>query len=237
MIQIYHFSLFFLQCLEAMKSSYKLTLFSDTESAHEVSTNTALVSPDPATSELLIDLGRGVYKLIFQLLQLIESDNKIAISVMTSMRQNDKMEDLSSDYMTVRGALLRCIDDTDMDSLDTSTSTEGEHTPTKSLPSMQEFESCLHEMIDKRKWNGAIGLTRQFRKYSSTVTLSPVSNFVLQPSASTSSCISTLTFTSNLVPYSSDNNWVLDDTSLILMLYAQRLTKDRNGKQRKIFKK
>lgn len=219
-----------------MKSSYKLTLFSDTESAHEsISTNTALGSPDPATSELLLDLGRGVYKLIFQLLQLIESDNKIAMSVMKSMQQNDKMEDLSNAYMTVRGALLRCIDETDMDSLDTSTSTEGEHTPTKPLPSMQEFESCLYEMIDKHKWNAAIALTRQFRKYSSTITLSPVSNFALQPSASTSSCISISTFTSGLVPYSSDNNWVLDDTSLILMLYAQRLTKDRTGKNFYIF--
>lgn len=218
-----------------MKTSYKLTLFSDTESAHEGSTNAALGSPDPATSELLIDLGRGIYKLIFQLLLLIESDHKIAISVMSSMRQIEKMEDLSSSYVTARGALLRCIDDADMDSLDTSTSTEGEHTPTRPLPSMQEFENCLHEMLEKHKWNAAIALTRQFRKYSSTVTLSPVSNFALQPSASTSSCVSTSTLTSNLVPYSSENNWVLDDTSLILMLYAQRLTKDRNGMLFKIW--
>lgn len=225
-----------LQCLDTIKTSYKLTLFSDTESAHEGSTNTAFCSPDPATSELLIDLGRGVYKLIFQLMLLIESDHKIASSVMTSIRQNEKMEDLSSTYATVRGALLHCLDDTDMDSLDTSTSTstEGEHTPTRPLPTMQEFESCLFEMIEKHKWNAAIALTRQFRKYSSTVTLSPVSNFALQPSASTSSCISTPTLTPGFVPYSSENNWTLDDTSLILMLYAQKLTKDRNGKSYKI---
>lgn len=213
-----------------MKSSYKLTLFSDTESAHEGSSNAALGSPDPATSEILIDLGRGIYKLIFQLLLLIESDHKIAISVMASMRQNEKMEDQSNVYVTVRGALLRCIDDADMDSLDTSTSTEGEHTPTKPLPSIQEFENCLIEMIDKHKWNSAIALTRQFRKYSSTVTLSPVSNFALQPSASATSCLSVSTLTTGLVPYSSENNWVLDDISLILMVYAQRLTKERSGK-------
>lgn len=218
-----------LQCLEAIKTSYKHTLFSDTESAHEGSTNAAFGSPDPATSELLIDLGRGVYKLIFQLMLLIESDHKIAISVMASMRQNEKMDDLSTAYSTIRGALLHCQDDTDMDSLDTSTSTEGEHTPTRPLPTMQEFENCLFEMIEKHKWNAAIALTRQFRKYSSTVTLSPVSNFALQSSASTSSCISTPTLAPGIVPYSSENNWVLDDTSLILMLYAQKLTKDRTG--------
>lgn len=215
-----------------MKSSYKLTLFSDTESAHEGSSNAALGSPDSATSELLIDLGRGVYKLIFQVLLLIESDHKIAISVMSSMRQNEKMEDLSSLYISVRSELQRCIDDADMDSLDTSTSTEGEHTPTKTMSTGPEFESRLHEMIDKHDWKPAIALTRQFRKYSSTVTLSPVSNFALQPSTSTTSCISTSTLTSGLVPYSSDNNWVLDDLSLILMLYAQRLTKERTGEQK-----
>lgn len=218
-----------------MKTTYKMTLFSDTESAHECSTSAALGSPDPATSELLIDLGRGIYKLIFQLLLLIESNHKIAISVMTSMRQNEKMQDLSSGYMTVRGALLRCIDDADMDSLDTSTSTEGDHTPTRPLTSIQEFESCLHEMIDKHKWNSAIALTRQFRKYSSTVTLSPVSNFALQPSGSSTSCISTSTLTSGLVANTSENNWVLDDTALILMMYAQRLTKERTGKHINIF--
>lgn len=217
------------QCLESIKSSYKLTLFSDTESAHECSSNAALGSPDPATSELLIDLGRGIYKLIFQLLLLIDSDHKIAISVMASMT-NSKMEDQSDAYKTVRGALLRCIDDTDMDSLDTSTSTEGEHTPTKPLPTMQEFENGLNDMIDKQKWNSAIALTRQFRKYSSTITLSPVSNFALQPSASATSCVSTTTLTSGLVPFSIDNNSVLDDISLILMIYAQRLTKERPGK-------
>lgn len=203
-------------------------MFSDTESAHECSTSAAIGSPDPATSELLIDLGRSVYKLIFQLLLLIESDHKIAINVMSSMRQNEKMDDLSSAYVTVRGALLRCIDDADMDSLDTSTSTDGEHTPTRPLPSVQEFENCLNEMIDKHKWNSAISMTRQYRKYSSTATLSPVSNFALQPSTSAASCISASTLI--LVPYSSENNWVLDDTSLILMLYAQRLIKDRTGK-------
>lgn len=221
------------QCMEAIKTTHKLTLFSDTESTHECSSNTALGSPDPATSELLIELGRGIYKLIFQLMLLIESDHKIAIAVMTSMRQNVKMEDLSTAYGTVRSALSRCIDDADMDSLDTSTSTEGEHTPTHQLPSIQEFESCLNEMIDKHKWNSAIALTRQFRKYSSTVTLSPVSNFALQPSSSSTSCISTSTLTSSLVPHSSENNLVLDDSSLILMIYAQRLIKDRSGKRRK----
>lgn len=217
-----------------MKTTTKLALFSDNESTHDGSTNAPLGSPDPATSEILIDLGRGLYKLIFQLLLLIESDHKMAISVMNSMRHNDKMEDLSTTYMDVRGALLRCVDDADIESLDTSTSTEGEHTPTQSpaptpLPT-QDFEYALYDLIDKHKWNAALQLTRQFRKYSSTATLSPTSNFALQQSTSSTSCISSSSLNYGCVPITSENNWMLDDTSVILLIYAQKLVKDRNGK-------
>lgn len=181
--------------MEAMKSTYKLTLFSDTESAHEGSSNAIIYSPDPATNELLIDMGRGLYKLLFQLLLLIESDHKISISVIHNLRQNEKMDDLSGAYMNVRGALLRCIDDADMDSLDTSTSTEGEHpTPTPSpgpQPTALEFENILIEMIDAQKWSLAVAHVRQYRKYAS--------------------------------------NWSIDDISIILNVYAQRLVKDRTG--------
>lgn len=216
-----------------MKSTYKLTLFSDTESAHEGSSNAIIYSPDPATNELLIDMGRGLYKLLFQLLLLIESDHKISISVIHNLRLNDRMEDLSGAYMNVRGALLRCIDDADMDSLDTSTSTEGEHTtPTPSpgpQPTAQEFENALIEMIDAQKWSLAIAHVRQYRKYSSTVTLSPTANFSLQTSASAASCASILIFGAN-----AECNWTIDDISIILNVYAQRLIKDRTGRYARI---
>lgn len=211
-----------------MKSTYKLTLFSDTESAHEGSSNAAIGSPDPATTELLIDLGRGLYKLLFQLLLLIESDHKIAISVMHNLKQNDRMEDLSHTFRMVRSALLHCVDDTDMDSLDTSTSTEGENTPTPSPgPQLnaQEFENSLIELIDAQKWSVAVSHLRQYRKYSSTATLSPTLNYNLQTSVSTSSCgpSTSLTITTG------DINWTVDDLSIILNIYAQRLIRDRNG--------
>lgn len=213
-----------------MKSSYKLTLFSDTESAHEGSSNAAIGSPDPAMNELLIDLGRGLYKLIFQLLLLIESDHKIAISVMQSLRQNDKMDDISNIYMHVRGALLRCIDDVEMDSLDISTSTEGEHTPTPSpgpQPSAQEFELILNDTIDAQRWSEAITHIRQYRKYSSTVTLSPTAALELQHSISISSCGPVSTMALGI----GSDNWSFDDVSIILNVYAQRIVKDKYGKK------
>lgn len=211
-----------------MKSTYKLTLFSDTESAHEGSSNAIIYSPDPATNELLIDMGRGLYKLFFQLLLLIEADHKIAVSIMSSLQQNERMEDFSGVYLDVRGALLRCIDDAEMDSLDTSTSTEADNTtPTPSpipQPTAQEFENTIIEMIDAQRWSMAVAHVRQYRKYSSTVTLSPTANFSLQTSSSVVSCPSAL-----IVGGNNDCNWTVDDISVILNVYSQRLIKEKTG--------
>lgn len=146
-----------LDSLDAVKTSCKLALFtSDIDSANEGTGSNLMtsMSVDPATTEMLLDLGRGLYKLMFQLLLLIESDHKIAISVVHNLRQNEKMQDLSNLYVSVRGALLRCIDDAEMESLDTSTSTEGENTPTPSpgLPMNNcEFENSLIELIDNQR--------------------------------------------------------------------------------------
>lgn len=215
-----------------MKATYKLTLYSDTESAHEGCSNAALSSPDTATNELLIDMGRGLYKLLFQLLLLIECDHKISINVLQNLR-GEQMENCSDAYTSVRGALLRSIDDTDMDSLDTSTSTEGEHTPTASpgpQPSAHEFETTLGELIDAEKWTTAVAYVRQYRKYSSTITLSPSANFALQTSSSAASCASSLI----TIGTSNDFGWTIDDVSIILNVFAQRLIKDRNGEQRNL---
>lgn len=146
-----------LDSLDAVKTSCKLALFtSDIDSANEGTGSNLMtsMSVDPATTEMLLDLGRGLYKLMFQLLLLIEADHKIAISVVHNLRQNEKMQDLSNLYVSVRGALLRCIDDAEMESLDTSTSTEGENTPTPSpgLPMNNcEFENSLIELIDNQR--------------------------------------------------------------------------------------
>lgn len=215
-----------------MKSSFKLTIFSDTESAHECTSGNAIGSPDSATTELLIDLGRGLYKLMFQLLLLIESDHKIAISVVHNLRQDDKLEDLSNTFMTVRGALLRCIDDADLDSLDTSTSTEGENTPTPSPGpplTSNEFENSLIDMIDAQKWSLAISHVRQYRKHSSTATLSPTLNFNILTTCGTYSALGS---PSN---QNTDSTCFVDDLSFILNVYAQRLIKDRSGKKNALF--
>lgn len=207
--------------MEAIKNSTKLALFSDTESAHEGTSASNSTPFDSATTEILIELGRSLYKLMFQLLLLIESDHKVAICVMNNLQQHEKIQDLSSSYADVRGALLRCIDDAEMDSLDTSTSTESEVTPTPSpgLPMcFNEFENILVELIDAGRWPAVITHVRQHKKLSSLSASNINSLFTVTNIGSGSGPQEQITGAS-------------DDLSFILNIYAQNLVKDRNGKK------
>jgi hypothetical protein len=64
------------------------------------------------------------------------------------------MQDMSDTFVSVRGALLQSIDDAELESLDTSTSTEGENTPIASpLPmNASDFESTIYELVDKQRF-------------------------------------------------------------------------------------
>ncbi|XP_055625091.1 protein furry isoform X2 [Toxorhynchites rutilus septentrionalis] len=226
-----------LDSLDAVKTSCKLALFtSDIDSANEGTGSNLMssMSVDPATTELLLDLGRGLYKLMFQLLLLIESDHKIAIGVVQNLRQNEKMQDLSNLYVSVRGALLRCIDDAEIESLDTSTSTEGENTPTPSpgLPMNNcEFENSLIELIDNQRWSAAINHVKQHKQMSNLSS----SNYNLSGASGGSGggganggCGGGGGLQLDTSGNSSLELKCTDDLSIILNIYSQRLTMERN---------
>lgn len=184
---------------------------------------------DPASTEVLIELGRSLYKLMFQLLLVIESDHKIAINVIGSLQQNERMDDLSHVYADARGALLRCIDDAEMDSMDTSTSTEGEITPTPSpgLPmSSSEFEGLLFTLIDQQKWPAIMQHVRQHKVHANIATLAAWSGGSMSPIGAAAA--SSSSEDANL----GGGNGPIDELSVILNIYSQRLIKDRNGKFR-----
>lgn len=65
------------------------------------------------------------------------------------------MQDMSETFHAIKGALLQSIDDVELESLDTSTSTEGESTtPTHSSPlpmNASDFENTIYELIDKQR--------------------------------------------------------------------------------------
>lgn len=65
-----------------------------------------------------------------------------------------QMQDMSDSYHNIKGALLQSIDDVEMESLDTSTSTEGESTTPISSPlpmNSSDFENTIYELIDKQR--------------------------------------------------------------------------------------
>ncbi|GAB0086169.1 protein furry [Sergentomyia squamirostris] len=206
-----------LECLDSVKTSCKLALFGDIDLHSSAEQHVAGASGgftfDPATAEILIDLGRGLYKLMFQLLLLIESDNKILVSIVQNLRQNEKMQDFSKTLSTIRGTLLRCMDDTELDSLDTSTSTEGENTPTPSpsVPmSVVEFENVAVELIESQRWSAALAHVRQHRQLTSSAPPTSPGSEIIHKHHSY---------------HHHDSS--SDDVTLIMNIYSQRLTRER----------
>lgn len=65
------------------------------------------------------------------------------------------MQDMSDSYISIKGAILQSIDDAEMESFDTSTSTEGENTTPIASPlpmSASDFESTIYELVDKQRF-------------------------------------------------------------------------------------
>lgn len=89
--------------IESMKSSMKFNLFADIETMHESTTSSTDQMPvvDPGITEMLIDLGRGLYKLMFQLLLLIEADHKIAIQIYQNLQRNELVRILQKNQIRV----------------------------------------------------------------------------------------------------------------------------------------
>lgn len=112
----------------------------------------------------------------------------------------------------MRDALVRSVSEAELETLESSTSTEGEHTPTPSpgIPmTSEEFETALHELIDGQKWSSAISHVRQYKRVSQL----------------TSSNLNLTIFSyTNL-----DNRLKYDEMSIILNAYAQSIMKDRQG--------
>lgn len=65
------------------------------------------------------------------------------------------MQDMSESFVAIKGAILQSIDDAEFESLDTSTSTEGENTTPIASPlpmTASEFESTIYELVDKQRF-------------------------------------------------------------------------------------
>jgi hypothetical protein len=97
-----------LENLESVKSSVKFNLFTDDTSNDGASTSEQ-VNQDPGIGEMLIDLGRSLYKLMFQLLLLIEADHKIAIQVYQDLQKNDMVSSKKNIYFVKKKKFWRKV--------------------------------------------------------------------------------------------------------------------------------
>lgn len=103
---------FTLQCLDSVKTSCKLSLFNENDVAASgmdlASTSTIPYMPfDPASTEVVLDLGRALYKLMFQLLLLIESNHKISSNVVNHFRQNENVSKTKNKILNIKKKPLR----------------------------------------------------------------------------------------------------------------------------------
>lgn len=65
------------------------------------------------------------------------------------------MQDMSESFVSIKGAILQSIDDAELESLDTSTSTEGENTTPIASPlpmNVGDFENTIYELVDKQRF-------------------------------------------------------------------------------------
>ncbi|CAH0386341.1 unnamed protein product [Bemisia tabaci] len=131
------------ECIDTLKSIMKLQHLNDDSTI--------------SNYESVLDLGRALYKLHFQLLLLLESTNKM-FSLLLSAIHDSQLQDISVDVISIKVALGKAQDEA-MDLSD-----QGTPTPTPSpspLPVSDHPEGTLLEFIQESKWNAALYFVRQ----------------------------------------------------------------------------
>lgn len=112
--------------------------------------------------ETLLDLGRSLYKLHFQLLLLIEASNKmLATLTCTAKNLSLTLQDISSEITSMKSALSRALEES-------TESERGTPTPTPSpspLPGAGAIEDMTRvaELLKSARWSSALEAVRLHR--------------------------------------------------------------------------
>ncbi|XP_018335374.1 protein furry-like isoform X2 [Agrilus planipennis] len=139
---------------------YQATMYSD---AVKTSLKLEMLSgehPDSRHEEYLLDLGKALYKMHFQLLLLVESANKM-ISTLNATLKSSQLRDFAAELVSVRNALNRALEDREADG--------GTPTPVCSTvaspasANVDELESTLFEHIVNERWSSAISFVKHHR--------------------------------------------------------------------------
>ncbi|XP_016844243.1 protein furry isoform X3 [Nasonia vitripennis] len=142
------------ECLEAVKTANKLQSLGEAHSHTE-----------SGLEEMLLDLGRALYKLHFQLLLLIEASNKM-LCALTSAAKNSQasLQDMSAEIASMRQSLARSIE------IDSGESERGTPTPSPSpqpeagnSSNGNEALTRVAELLKAAKWTAALEIVRVHR--------------------------------------------------------------------------
>lgn len=138
------------ECLEAAKATAKLQALGGSHT-----TETGL-------EEMLLDLGRALYKLHLQLLLLIEASNKMLSTLMNAAKNVQiPLQDISAEIANMKVALSRALEES-------TESERGTPTPTPSpspLPGTGAVEEVARvaELLRNARWSPALEAVRLHR--------------------------------------------------------------------------
>ncbi|XP_030765953.1 protein furry isoform X3 [Sitophilus oryzae] len=119
---------------DAVKTTLKLEILSGQQ-------------PDFQHEQYLIDLGKALYKLYFQLILLVESGNKMVSSLHSSLK-NGNFKDVSADITSVKSAVSRALEDMEADG--------GLTLSGSGLVTTDNLVESLCMLIDNEKWTSVI---------------------------------------------------------------------------------
>ncbi|KAK6628771.1 hypothetical protein RUM43_002587 [Polyplax serrata] len=134
-------------------TSTKLHLLSEEESG------------DSACTEIILDLGRALYKLHFQLLLLLESAHKMLTSLHT-IAKTHQLSDISEEVSIVKQALGKAAEEVSYSDRGTPTPTASPSTSPGSVITLDaklEDEAALADLVSEGEWAAALKQARQNR--------------------------------------------------------------------------
>lgn len=137
------------ECLEAVKATNKLQVLGDVHGS------------DSGSEEMLLGLGRAIYKLHFQLLLLIDASNKMLLALTKAAKNvTIQLQDMSAEILMMKTALGRALEES-------TESERGTPTPTPSpspLPSGSlEEVTRVADFIKSARWSAALEAVRLHR--------------------------------------------------------------------------
>ncbi|XP_044733095.1 protein furry isoform X3 [Chrysoperla carnea] len=140
------------ECMDAVKAFRKLDTLELSEQ-HD--------------SELLLDLGRSIYKLHFQLLLLIETSHKMAVALRLAAKTSS-MQDLSNDIYQWRAKLRSAVDEVNTSNTPPTSPSPTSNTSIVTITSdidgdIDDIETTIIDLIQNEKWLTAIQLVKRYR--------------------------------------------------------------------------